>query len=276
MVLRYRFSLGIVALAISATACVFTLARPEYRGPGSAAHDVKPLAYVSPASHGWTWPLGIPGYRIGHDESRWNVSAIHWRDLSALRIAARPAGVDPQSLRVIDGQRLMPGPRERPFILVGGRDAQGRTCIGAQPGDEAAQFFCPAQLRGYVAVVLVAPRPVFTHGRWSIFVDGVVSAAVTRATITTDGATNTIVRGTKRTVTPEGPFPFYDRATYDHTWGTIESYRDQPVSWHARIDFYGAHGKLASLPLRFTKPGAYVYCASAFSAVCGMAAQRSS
>ena len=97
---------------------------------------------------------------------------------------------------------------------------------------------------------------------------------MTRATITTAGATNTIVRGTKRTVTPEGPYPFYDRATYNHTWGTIMSYRDQPVPWSARIDFYGARGKLASLPLRFTKPGAYVYCASALRAACGMSAHR--
>lgn len=276
MIARYRLSLAIVAFALSATAGVFLFARPEYRGPGSAAHDVKPLPYVSPASHGWTWPLGTPGFRIGHDESRWNMSAIRWRDLSALRIAARPAGVDPQSLRVLGAARLLPGPRERPFLLVGGRDAHGRTCIGAQPGDEAPQFFCPAQLRGYVAIVLAAPRPAFVSGEWSIYVSGVVSAAVTHATITTAGATNTVIHGTKRTVTPEGPYPFYDRATYVHTWGTIESYRGQPVPWSARIDFYGAHGKLASLPLRFTKPGAYVYCASAFSAVCGMSAHRSS
>ncbi len=258
MLVRYRFSLGIVALAISATASVFLFARPEYRGPGSAFHDVKPLAYVSPASHGWTWPLGTPGFRIGHDESRWNMSAIHWRDLSALRIAARPAGVDPQSLRVIDAARLLPGPRERPFLLVGGRDAHGRTCIGAQAGNEAPSFLCPAQLRGRIAIVLVAPRPTFVSGEWPIYVSGVVSAAVTRATITTKGVMNTIVRGTQRTVTPEGPYPFYDRTTYAHTWGTIMSYRGQPVPWSARIDFYGAHGKLASLQLRYTKPGAYV------------------
>jgi len=258
VVLRYRLSLGIVALAISATACVFTLARPEYRGPGSAAHDVKPLSYVSPASHGWTWPLGTPGFRIGHDESRWNMSAIHWRDLSALRIAARPAGVDPQSLRVVEAARLLPGPRERPFLLVGGRDTRGRTCIGAQPGNAAPTFFCPAQLRDRIAIVLVSPRPRFVSGEWSTYVSGVVSAAVTRATITTAGATNTLVRGTKRTVTPEGPYPFYDRTTYAHSWGTVTSYRGQPVPWNARIDFYGANGKLATLQLRYTKPGAYV------------------
>jgi hypothetical protein len=202
------------------------------------------------------------------------MSAVHWSDLSSLRIAARPAGVDPQSLRVITAARLRPG--ARPFLIVGGRDARGRTCIGAQPGEVAPQFFCPAQLHGRIAIVLVAPQPFYPAGGWPIVVEGVVSAAVTRATITTDGATTVTVRGTKRTVRPQGPETLYDRATFNHTWGTITSYRGQPVPWSARIDFYGAQGKLASLPRRFTKPGAYVYCASAFSAVCGMSAHRSS
>jgi hypothetical protein len=269
VVLRYRLSLGIVLLAVSATACVFTFARPEYRGPGSTFHDVKPLSYVSPASNGWTWPHGTPGFRIGHDEDRWNMSLIHWRDLSTLRYAARAAHVDPQSLRVIDAARLMPGPRERPFLLVGGRGTNGRTCIGAQPGDATPSFFCGSRLRDQYAVVLASPRPAFAAGDRAIFVEGVVSGAVQKVTITTVGATDTTVQGTHRTVRPEGPVTMYDRATFDHTWGTFISYRGQPVPWSARIDFYGAHGKLASLPLRFTKPGAYLYCASAMPASCG-------
>lgn len=274
MVARYRLSLGIVALAVSATAGVFLFARPEYRGPGSG--DVKPLAYVSPASRGWTWPLGTPGFRLGRDESRWNMSGIHWRDLWGLRLAARRAGVDPQSLRVIDAARLEPGPRERPFLLVGGRDSSGRTCIGAQPGDGTPQMLCPAQLRGVAAVVLASPRQAGPSGMRAIFVDGVVSAAVTRATITTTGATNVVVRAGRRDARPEGPVTVFDRASYGHTWGTITSYRSQPVQWSARIDLYGAHGKLASLRLRFAKPGAYVYCASALRASCGSSAQRRS
>ena len=228
----------------------------------------------SPAGRGWTWPHGTPGFRIGHDEDRWNAAAIHWSDLSGLRIAARSAGVDPQSLRVIDASRVEQD--GLPLLLVGAKDAHDQTCIGAQSAVGAPQFFCQPQLRGRVAIVLVAPRPFYRAGGWSIFVDGVVSAAVVRATITTEGATNVTVRGTKRTVRPEGPYPVYDRATSNHTWGTIMSYRGQPVPWSARIDFYGAHGKLASLPLHFANPGAYLYCASAVSAVCGMSARRRS
>ena len=230
----------------------------EYRGPGSAAHDVKPLSYVSPASHGWTWPLGTPGFRIGHDESRWNMSAIHWRDLSALRIAARPAGVDPQSLRVLEAARLLPGPRERPFLLVGGRDAHGRTCIGAQPGNEAPTFFCPHSSATASRSSSSHLGPPFVSGAWSIYVNGVVSAAVTRGD-DHDGRRDEHGRPRHeahghagRAVPVLRPHHLRAHVGDDHVVPR------QPVPWNARIDFYGAHGKLATLHAPLTKPGAYV------------------
>ena len=86
----------------------------------------------------------------------------------------------------------------------------------------------------------------------------------------------TVVRGATRTVRPEGPIDFYVRDG-DRSRGTITSYAGQPVPWRAQVVFYGAHGKLASLRLRYAKAGgAYLYCASAFSASCGMSAQRRS
>ena len=253
MLAAHRLPAAIVALAVASTAAFFLFARPEYRGPGSPAHDVKPLSYVSPAAHGWVWPLGTPGFRIGHDEDRWNMSGIHWRDLAGLRFAARRAHVDPQSLRVLDAARLRP--RGRPFLLVGGRSSTGQTCIGAQAGDaRPPRLFCPSALRGRVAILVASPRAGYASGARSIFVDGVVSAAVVKVTIRTPSAAETL----------------YDRATYDHTWGTFLSYRIARGPWRARLTFLGARGELAEIDLHYAKaaPG-FVYCASAFSGAAG-------
>jgi hypothetical protein len=250
----HRLAVAIVAIAVCATAGIFLFARPEYRPPGSSLKAVPIPSYVTPAASGWTWPRGLPGFRVGDDMRSSNVYGVTWATLSGLRIAARPAHVDPQSLRVLGAARL--APHEPPFLLVSGRDAHGRTCIGAQPGPSAPRFFCPAQLAGRVAVVNVGVEPSY-NGRWPIYVDGVVSAAVTRVTVTTAGMLESDVSVGKRVVHVAGAQVVYLRSA--RSWGTVESYVAGPRPWSARVDVYGAHGKLATLPLRFTHPGAYVF-----------------
>jgi hypothetical protein len=251
---EHRLAAAIVATALAATAGFFLFARPQYRPPGGG-HDAKPLSYVSPAERGWTWPHGLPGFRMGHDEDRWNMSAIHWLDLTGLRLDARGAGVDPQSLRVLDAARLRP--RVKPYLLVAGRDARGRTCIGAQPGPARPAFFCRAQLAGHAAVVIAAPQAPYDTS-WSVWVNGVVNASVKSVTIETVGVTWTDWRSGKPVVHPQEPLEIFHREG-NRTWGTFTSYQSQPVPWNARLVIYGAHGKLATLPLRFTRPGASVY-----------------
>jgi hypothetical protein len=251
---EHRLASLIVAAALAATAGVFLFARPQYRPPGGG-HQAKPLSYVSPAARGWTWPHGLPGFRIGHDEDRWNMSRIHWRDLTWLRLAARGAGVDPQSLRVLDGARLRP--RAKLKVLVAGRDARGRTCIGAQAGAARPAFFCPRQLGGHHVVLIAAPQASYDKS-WAIWVNGVVDASVKSITIETKGVTWTDWRSGKPVVHREQPLEIFHREG-NHTWGTFTSYHSQPVPWNARLVVYGVHGKLATLPLRFTRPGATVY-----------------
>jgi hypothetical protein len=253
--LQHRLAVAIVALAMSATAGVFLFARPQYRPPGSTMKTVAIPSYVTPAASGWTWPLGLPGFRIGDDLRAGNMYGVDWATLSALRIAAPAARVDPQSLRVLDATRLRPD--ERSYLLVSGRGVRGRTCIGVQPGPAAPRFFCPEQLAGHVAVVNVGVEAPFGNGNWGILIDGVVSAAVIRVDVWTAGMTSVVVRGATRTVHPAGPRVVFRRS--DKTWGTFMSLAAQPVPWNARVDFYGVHGKIASLPLRFTHPGSYVY-----------------
>jgi hypothetical protein len=251
--LRHRLAVLIVAVALLATTGVFLFARPQYRPPHSSMTNIPVSSYVTPAAHGWTWPLGLPGFRIGDDMRSTNIFGINWATLSALRIAAPVARVDPQSLRILAAVRL---PHEARYLLVAGRGALGRTCIGAQAGAVGPRFFCPEQLAGHVAIVNVGVEAHYSV-YWPIYIGGVVSAAVTRVEVWTAGMTLTVVRGAKRTVHPQGPQVVFRRGF--KTWGTFESFDAQPVPWNARVDFYGAHGKLASLPLRFTHPGSYVF-----------------
>ncbi len=252
--LQHRVAVAIVAIAISATAGIFLFARPQYRPPGSAMKRVPIPANVGPAAHAWVWRHGLPGFRMGADMRSGNIYGLEWTNLSGLRIAAPAARVDPQSLRVLGAARLRPN--EPPYLLVAGRDVRGRTCVGAQPGPAAPRFFCPMELAGHSAVVNVGVEPSYNR-QWSIYIDGVVSASVTRVTVTTAAMTWVDMRSGKRVVHPAGPQIVFRRS--DKTWGTFESYAGQPVPWNARVDFYGAYGKIASLPLRFTRPGSYVY-----------------
>jgi hypothetical protein len=251
---QHRLAVAIVAVAVSAIAGVFLFARPQYRPPHSSMKAVPTPSYVTPAARGWTWPLGLPGFRVGNDMRSANIFGIDWATLSALRIAAPAARVDPQSLRVLAAVRLRPD--EPSYLLVAGRGARGRTCIGAQAGLVAPRFVCPERLAGHVAIVNVGAVASF-NGHWPIYIGGVVSAAVTRVDVWTAAMTVTDMRSGKPVIHPAGPQVVFRRG--DKTWGTFESFDAQPVPWKARIDFYGAHGKLASLPLRFTHPGSYVF-----------------
>ena len=253
--LQHRLAAALVGVAIAATGAAFMFTLPRYHSGRPVLHRYVAPSYVVRAEHGWTWPHGLPGFRIGHDESRWNFARIHWNDLATLRLAAPAARVDPQSLRVLDAARVTG--RSKPYLLVAGRDARGRTCIGAQPGPEPVQFFCPQQLRGHVAVVIAAPQPYYPRLGWAIHISGVVSADVTSITLMSAGVMWRDMRRGKPVLRSQGPRLLLQNG--DKTFGTFSSFVGQPVPWNARLDFYGAHGKLASLPLRFHGPGAYVY-----------------
>jgi hypothetical protein len=247
---RHGLSVGIVAIAVSLTGAFFVLERPQYR-----VRDAQPLPYVMPAAHDWVWANGIPGFRIGQDEARWNRSNIGWDDLAPLRAVAKKQDVNPQTIRVLDGTRL--DAHARPLLLVAGSDPSGGTCIGAQASRIA--FLCDAQLRNDVAVFVAAPQPP-SGSTFAVYVNGVVRGDVTRATIQWQGGE---------------PEQFYVREG-NHTWGTFTESRGGLGSWNAQIDLFGEGGRLASVPLRFTKPGAFLYCASALPGTGAGCAQRRS
>ena len=248
--LQHRLVVAIVGVALVATAGVFLFARPQYRQPG-ATKSIPIPSYVGGPVHGWTWKHGLPGYRFGRDEEFWNAARLLWADLAPARYGARAAGVDPQSLRMLTFPART-RPRTRPYLLVAGRDAHGRTCVGAQLSRGPVEFYCPRRLAGSLAVLLVAPQPQWQDGLWSTYVMGVVQSRVTRVTVSAAADTYTDMRSGKAVVRPADPQLVWQQGW--KSWGSFDTYPGQPVPWKLRIDFYGAHGLLESLPLKFAAP----------------------
>jgi hypothetical protein len=256
LLVRFRISVAIVALALAATAGVFLFARPEYRSPGGSTKALH-FAEAQPPAQGWTWTNGTPGFHFGDHHDAWNISELKPRELAALEVAARREGVDPASLGVLASLRTYPR-GSRPEVLAAGADARGRTCVGVQLHRGPASFLCPARLQRTLAVVVADAMPVYRSSRsahtYSMFVTGVARAEVTRVTVLARGETTTDMRSGKPVVRPAAPQLAYDRAT-PSWWGVLELSTGQPVPWDATVVFYGTHGRLGSLRIRLAHAG---------------------
>lgn len=223
MLLRHRLSTSIVLAALAATAAVFAFARPQYHDRFSGRQV--DLSYAKPPAHGWRWADGTPGFRFGQDEDVWNDAKVRPSDLA---FARRPG------LRVLAAQRARDGDL---FALLAGTGAGGRTCIGAVVARAPVRFEC--NLRTQTALVVAAPQPPERTAKYGtlypLYLLGVVRAEVTRVRLDVPG----LVHGTlySRSVLP----PFW--------WGAFGAPLELPRRWHGTLTFYGARGRIASLPL---------------------------
>lgn len=128
-------------------------------------------------------------------------------------------------------------------------------------------------------VFIARTAPVF-HTRTGLvhdtFLIGVVRSDVTRVTVQSPGATQTVLDGSKRKTEPLPPQEVYTAKT-PGWWGSWEDSTFQNHgTWSATVKVFGKHGLIATTHVAFTKPGEAVYCASALRAVCGSSAQRRS
>ncbi|MDQ2984248.1 MAG: hypothetical protein M3R70_10050 [Actinomycetota bacterium] len=250
LVVQHRLALAIVVLAFAATAGVFSFARPQYR---VAADGGKALVFpeAKAPAHGWTWAAGTPGFRFGQDHDTWNIAHLRPAELVAARRRAVAAGVAPDSLRVLQVSRTRP--EIRPQVLLAGRDDAGRTCIGVQLHQRSASFTCPPRLDRAVGLVIAeaAPRHLQQSG---MFLIGISRADVTRVTVASPGSTYVDARHAPAVRRPFGPQTVYERAPLSW-WGTFVDSTSQPGRWHAHVVFYGAHGQLAALDVRFKHAG---------------------
>ncbi len=250
------FAAALVVVAAIATVSIFTFAKPEPPGYGKSSALKVPESPA--ASPGWTWKDGTPGWFP--DEMSADLRMVDgnvWTtDLAGARAAARREGLDPASVRVLRASRYEQ--RGGLVAIVAAANRSGRTCLGFVTPRAPVAFTCPRHEVAFV-VVTTSP-PATTKPSWPtlkvghlfpVFFDGVVSGDVTRVVVRAPNTAGGEV---------------FERSKY--FWGTFtdtpgDGYLEGRVParnpWRARLDFYGVHGRLASLVVRLNAPGYRVF-----------------
>jgi hypothetical protein len=108
LVSRHPAPVAVVAAALAATAVVFGFFRPQYHPKGEDSLVKVDWSLYPPASSGWNWAGGQPGFRFGEHEEKWNFSEVQAAELAPARAAARRWGVAPPSVRLIGANASRP------------------------------------------------------------------------------------------------------------------------------------------------------------------------
>lgn len=235
-VLQHRLAVVLVAAAALATAGVLTLARPEYRSPSRGGEAVTFKEAVPPA-HGWRWDDPTPGFHLGDDGDKWNISLLKPGDI--------PAGAG-----VLASARMTQRGRPELIYVRSG-------CIGVQPTTGARRLFCPPT---GPAVVIAYAGPE-RDGSFPLFVTGAVRSDVTRVTVDARGDTFVDDRSGMPIVRPVPPQVAYD-ANGPTSWDAFLDTTSPRIPWQATVSVYGKRGKLATLHVRLVHPGEAIYCVS--------------
>ncbi len=153
---------------------MFTFFRPEYHPKGENSLVKVNWSLYPPASSGWTWANGQPGFRFGEHADKWPSAGFTAAELAPGRTAARRWGVAPASVRLLDAIRI--GPQDVNMI-VAGTDAADHTCIGFVTPSNPVEYACPERLGLQSAFVFL------THGVASPWLLGIARADVTRIVV---------------------------------------------------------------------------------------------
>ena len=244
------FSAAVLGIVLVATVGVFTFAKPEPPGFGQS-HELK-VPKSPPADHGWTWSGGTPGWspaEMSHDLHEINGN-VWTTDLAGARAAARGAGVDPSSIRVLRSSRY--AMRGGFVAIAAGRDASDHTCLAFVLPSRPASFVCPRRQVAFVVVTARArdvTRPTWptlkAEHLFPLFLDGIVRGDVTRVVVSGSG-TQTVFQRSQY---------FWGTFTDTPGDGYLAGHVPAKDPWRARLDFYGAHGRLASLRIALNSPG---------------------
>jgi hypothetical protein len=179
---RHPAPVAVVAAALAVTVAVFAFFRPQYHPKGENSLVKVDWSLYPPASSGWTWAGGQPGFRFGEHEEEWNFSGVQAAELAPARAAARRWGVAPASVRLLNAIRL--GPHDL-SLVVAGTNAADNTCIGFVTPREPVMYFCPPHLASQSGFVLAVSRTwvvdgVTSHPAWLV---GIARGDVGRVTI---------------------------------------------------------------------------------------------
>jgi hypothetical protein len=168
----------VVGAALAAIAVLFVFFRPEFHPKGEDSLLKVDMSRYPAASDGWTWARGQPGFRFGEHEEEWNLSEVQAAELAPARAAARPWGVAPASVRLVDAIRLGPDDLS---LIVAGTDASDHPCLGFVMPNEPVEFFCSGRLADISAFLLVL-RPSAYDGD-ALFLEGIPNGDVTKVVV---------------------------------------------------------------------------------------------
>jgi len=216
-------------------------AKTTAAAPRASAHSDTPAA-----AHGWRWDVASPGYHLGQNESRWNQFDLTRRDV--------PAGAG-----VLAATRTSQSARADLIYAQKG-------CVGVQLSRGPRRLLCPPRTP---AVVVVDAHMVPGQGKpfYGLFLIGVVRSDVTRVTIAVPGEKYVDATSGTRVIRQIPPQVVYEKNA-PSPWGAFQLTTGQPGAWHAIVNVYGAHGKLATLQVRPAKAGDAAYCAGAAGSAC--------
>jgi hypothetical protein len=240
LVARHLLPTALIGVALALMIGFFAFARPQYH---PETHDNIKVPPEHPATTGWTWAEGTPGFKAGtmlgkhHD---FNISGVQPVEIAAAQLAAAHSQLDADGLRVLESLRTdKTGPvaiLAAPAIDV----TPSQTCLAVMlRGSAPVNWRCPQDLLGtHVLGVVVAAR--FSSGSGHpLFVMGVARADVQRIVLAGG---------------PPGSGPIYTRGT---TWGQFEASTSPRKS--VKLLVYGDHGLLQKLTLSDPPSGQQIF-----------------
>jgi len=230
IVTRHLLPTVLIGVAVVLMVGFFAFARPQYQ---PETHDNIKVPPEHPATAGWSWAEGTPGFKAGtmlgkhHD---FNITGVQPVEIAAAQLAAAHSLLDAEGVRVLESLRT---DKRGPVAILAAPAIDvtpTQTCVAVMlRGSAPVTWRCPQDLLGtYVLGAVVATR--FSSGSaHPLFVMGIASADVQRIVV---------VGG------PQGSGPVYTRGT---TWGQFET--STPPRKSVTLLVYGDHGLLQKLTL---------------------------
>ena len=243
---RHPMPVAVVAVALVATAAVFTFARPEYHPAGGGMKSftlpMKPPAADASGAAGWVWPDGTPGWVPGYTvmDGTYNVSGLQPVEVQVAQLAAARNILDASKVRVVSSIR---GNRNGVLAILAAPTVgvkPEKTCLaGMLLGDAPVVWQCPgarpgpgdlANARVLVAAATFTWRAPGRKPEHPLYLAGVARGDVYRVVLHAPGVI---------------PRELYVRGS---TWGEFSSASGLPYGG-AYLAIYGRHGLVQKLHL---------------------------
>jgi hypothetical protein len=142
----------------------------------SPGHKTRRLSDAPGAAPGWKWS-GLPGYRFGRDEGRWNASHLAPSDLVRVRSALGAVGARSEDVRVLAATQLTRG---RFAVIAAGAGDRDTTCLAFLLDDTNATARCPHRPTTSSTSRATLAYLAFTHMGSQPRILAVVDGSVTR------------------------------------------------------------------------------------------------